>query len=88
MQCDYPVLNLSRYGHGMDTEKKSEFMGQFRIKPSEKARIREMLTFYGTDRDTMARAVMNALFRHYARQDQLEEPLRFVTKHDNHRQTV
>ena len=64
----------------MKTEKKSEFMGQFRVRPSEKARIKEMLAFYGVDRDTMARAVMEALFRHHERGERLASPLRFVTE--------
>ena len=59
-------------------EKKSEFMGQFRITPSERARIREMLRFYRCDRQTMARAVMEALFYHHANHDELAFPIRFV----------
>ena len=59
-------------------EKKSEFMGQFRITPSEKVRIREMLRFYRSDRQTMARAVMEALFYHHANRDELAFPIRFV----------
>jgi len=61
-----------------DREKKSEFMGQFRITPSEQAKIREMLRFYQCDRRKMAREVMEALFYHCARRDQLAFPLRFV----------
>ena len=55
-------------------------MGQFRVRPSEKARIKAMLAFYGVDRDTMARAVMEALFRHHERGELLASPLRFVTR--------
>jgi hypothetical protein len=58
--------------------KKSEFMGQFRITPEEKVRIREMLGFYRRDRRTMAHEVMGALFYHHAHKDQLVFPLRFV----------
>jgi hypothetical protein len=59
-------------------EKETEFMGQFRITPSERARIREMLRFYRCDRQTMARAVMEALFYHHANRDELAFPIRFV----------
>jgi hypothetical protein len=59
-------------------EKKSEFMGQFRITPTEQTRIREMLRFYKLDRRMMAREVMSALFYHHAHKDQLVFPLRFV----------
>jgi hypothetical protein len=31
-------------------EKKSEFMGQFRVTPGQKAKIRAMLKFYQRDR--------------------------------------
>jgi replication initiation and membrane attachment protein DnaB len=61
-------------------EKRSEFMGQFRITPSEKDQIREMMEFYNMDRDTMARAVMQALFYHRVNGDELVFPLRFVVK--------
>jgi len=59
-------------------EKKSEFMGQFRITAEEKSKIREMLRFYQRDRGMMAREVMEALFYHCDRKDQLVSPLRFV----------
>jgi hypothetical protein len=59
-------------------EKKSEFMGQFRITAEEKSKIREMLRFYQRDRGMMAREVMEALFYHCDHKDQLVFPLRFV----------
>ena len=59
-------------------EKKSEFMGQFRITAEEKSKIRAMLKFYQCDRRTMAREVMRSLFYHCDRKDQLVSPLRFV----------
>jgi len=59
-------------------EKKSEFMGQFRITVEEKSKIRKMLRFYQRDRGMMAREVMEALFYHHAHKDQLVFPLRFV----------
>lgn len=53
-------------------------MGQFRVTPEEKIQIREMLRFNRRDRGTMAREVMEALFYHHARREQLASPLRFV----------
>lgn len=58
--------------------KKSEYMGQFRVTPEEKIRIREMLRFYERDRGAMARSVMEALFYHHAHGEHLVFPLRFV----------
>jgi hypothetical protein len=55
-------------------EKKSEFMGQFRITVEEKSKIRKMLRFYQRDRGMMAREVMEALFYHCDRKDQLVSP--------------
>ena len=55
-------------------EKKSEFMGQFRITAEEKSKSREMLRFYQRDRGMMAREVMEALFYHCDRKDQLVSP--------------
>ena len=59
-------------------EKKSEFMGQFRVTPGQKAKIRAMLKFYQRDRRQMAFEVMDALFYHCDHKDQLAFPLRFV----------
>jgi hypothetical protein len=82
MHIDYELgegkKNVVTHFEGARTEKKSEFMGQFRITPSEQAKIREMLRFYQCDRRKMAREVMEALFYHCARKDQLVFPLRFV----------
>src|SRR5258708_11870534 len=60
-------------------EKKSEFMGQFRVTPGQKAKIRAMLKFYQRDRRQMAFEVMDALFYHCDHKDQLAFPLRFVS---------
>jgi hypothetical protein len=70
--------NVVTHFKGAGSEKKSAFMGQFRITPSEQAKIREMLKFYQCGRRKMAREVMEALFYHCARKDQLVFPLRFV----------
>ena len=70
--------NFVTHFEGAVREKKSEFMGQFRITPREKARIREMLRFYQCDRRKMAHEVMEALLYHHARKDQLVFPPRFV----------
>jgi hypothetical protein len=59
-------------------EKKSEFIGQIRVTPSEKATIRKALKFYGTDRSGMAWQVIAALFYHYRNGEKLALPLRFV----------
>jgi hypothetical protein len=59
-------------------EKRTEFMGQCRVTPSEKAKIAEMLQFYKLRRKAMARQVMETLFYHYCRGDHLLFPLRFV----------
>ena len=59
-------------------EKKSEFMGQFRVTPGQKAKISAMLKFYQRDRRQMAFEVMDALFYHCDHKDQLAFPLRFV----------
>jgi hypothetical protein len=59
-------------------KKKSEFMGQFRVTPGQKAKIRAMLKFYQRDRRQMAFEVMDALFYHCDHKDQLAFPLRFV----------
>jgi hypothetical protein len=70
--------NVVTHFKGAVLEKKSAFMGQFRITPSEQAKIREMLKFYQRDRRQMARGVMEALFYHCDRKEQLVFPLRFV----------
>lgn len=75
---DTDKRNVVTHFEGVGTEKKSAFMGQFRITPREQAKIREMLRFYQCDRRKMAREVMEALFYHCARKDQLVFPLRFV----------
>ena len=53
-------------------------MGQFRVTPGQKAKIRAMLKFYQRDRGQMAVEVMDALFYHCDQKDQLAFPLRFV----------
>jgi hypothetical protein len=61
-------------------EKKSEFIGQIRVTPSEKATIRKALKFYRMDRAGMAWQVITALFYHYRNGDKLALPLRFVVE--------
>jgi hypothetical protein len=62
----------------MTHPKKSEFMGQIRVTPEDKTKIREALRFYGKHRGEMAAEVMAALFYHHANRDALSFPLRFV----------
>ena len=66
------------FSSSVTVEKKSEFIGQIRVTPSEKAIIRKALKFYGMDRAGMAWQVITALFYHYRNEDKLAFPLRFV----------
>jgi hypothetical protein len=58
--------------------KKSEFLGQIRVTPEDKTKIREALKFFGRTRGEMAEEVMAALFHHHANRHTLSSPLRFV----------
>lgn len=68
------------FSNSVKLEKKSEFIGQIRVTPSEKATIRNALKFYRTDRVGMAWQVITALFYHYRNGDKLALPLRFVVE--------
>jgi hypothetical protein len=68
------------FSSSVKLEKKSAFIGQIRVTPSEKATIRKALKFYGMDRAGMAWQVITALFHHYRNGDKLALPLRFVVE--------
>jgi hypothetical protein len=68
------------FSRSVTLEKKSEFIGQIRVTPSEKATIRKALKFYGMGRARMAWQVISALFYHYRNGDKLAFPVRFVVE--------